>query len=480
MKILIATILLICSAGVNAYNQESDLRIKFKSSQVLGLYEFVMGISGKAYTSQTLVEIFQSSEFNNADAGKYLQDFSELNLGYSYDLESKSRYRHSAVQIRDLFIMAGARSKNIDDFAERTFGLLSNKDHKTLIEALRYFETAYLDLIWEPSQPFLKKNLVDITKRAAQLDMATKFRQVSDMYEADWNYDIPFEVYVSPIPKTSGHTMATPQGNVLSMLILDGQDLESQLSIIFHELVHILFDNQSLDLQLSLESWFMQSNSSYKAKAYQIFDEAMATAIGNGWFFKYVIGKLDEQDWYYTPYVNQQAKSIYQLVENKLRTTGKLDAEFVEKFINKYQQNFPGSHLEVENFLANTTFLCEQNGCPQAQIANVFFKHLKFLRSFNTIEPMASEEKQNELRDSINTQIAVVNNHEQLKALSHLFPWTAELDTAGKKESLLTNLSKEGVVQLVFYIEDMQRFEAATLKLLSLVKISDKPAIVAI
>ena len=437
-----------------------------------------MGISGKAYTSQTLVEIFQGSEFNNAEAGELLQDFSQLNLGYSYELASQSKYRHKAIQIRDLLVMSGARSKNIDDFSERTFGLLPNKDHKQLIDALKYFEKAYSVLIWNPSQAFLKKNLVDITKRAAQLDMATKFQQVSNLYEAEWNYAIPFEIYISPIPKTSGHKMATPQGNVLSMLILDGQDLESQLSIIFHELVHILYDNQSPDLQLSLENWFMQSASSYKAKAYQIFDEAMATAIGNGWFFKYVIGKLDDQDWYYTPYVNQQAKSIYKLVENKLSTAGKLDAKFVEQFINQYQANFPGSHLEVENFLANTTFLCEQGRCPQEQIANVFFKHLKFLRSFNTIEPMSSEEKQKELSESINTQIAVVNNREQLKALSHLFPWTTELNSQGKQAFLLTNLSDEGVVQLVYFIKDMQFFEAATLKLLSLRKISDTPAII--
>ncbi|MCW9000254.1 MAG: hypothetical protein OQK04_16215, partial [Kangiellaceae bacterium] len=417
MKKITSVLLLFLSFGIYAEKQ-GNLAIEFKSNRVLGLYEFVMGISGKGYTSQTLVEIFQDSEFNDAEARKRLQLLSELNLGYSYELKSKAKYRHNSIQIRDIFVMAGARSKDLNDFSERTFGLLPNNDHKELIDALRYFEAAYLELIWEPSQKFLNKNLSDITKKATQLDMATKFKQVSDLYAAEWNFDISFEVYISPIPRSSGHSMATPQGNVLSMLVLDGQDLESQLSIVFHELVHILFINQNPDLQQSIEKWFLQSASSYKAKAYQIFDEAMATAIGNGWFYKYVFGKLDEQDWYYTPYVNRQAKSIYKLVENKLQTKGQLDAKFIEQFIGKYQHNFPGSHLEVENFLANTTFLCEQNSCPQEQIANVFFKHLKFLRSFNTIEPISSEEKQKEMSDSINTQIAVVNNRDQLKALS--------------------------------------------------------------
>ena len=57
-----------------------------------------------------------------------------------------------------------------------------------------------------------------------------------------------------------------------------------RFGVIFHELCHSLFKAQPMALQKELDSWFLSLRTPHAIFAYRYYNEALATALGNGWF----------------------------------------------------------------------------------------------------------------------------------------------------------------------------------------------------
>ncbi|WP_196138660.1 hypothetical protein [Aliikangiella sp. G2MR2-5] len=473
---------LICFSS-NGYSFEKELKkvkVNFYASETLSLYEFVLGLGGKGYSSQTLTEKFYASSFASDEAQKQLSRLNSVNLSYDYHFNSAVKHRYNARQVREIMTMIAARSDSLDDFQRRSFGIISTKDHKVLFEVLSYFSPIYHELFWQPSQSFLQKNIKALTSRAEEIQFEYYFNKVVNFYRSDWDKNIPFEVYLTPIPFQSGHSLATPQGNLLSVSFLQGQTADSQLSIVFHELAHVLYVNQSAKVQSELEDAFVGSDSLNKNMAYQLFDEAVATAIGNGWFYQKINGELDKSSWYHEPTIEKQARAIYSQVEKSLAHDKKLDNDFIAEYVATYEKNFPSSFRQVKHILANTKFLCDADKCPEDAIANVFFSKLPLLRSFSTSSPLASAEKQEEVLDSISTQIFLVNDIAQLKVLIQRLSWIKKLEPDLKANQILTNINENGVAQIILWKSNIENFADAVELLLSLGQIEEMPKLLQI
>ncbi|WP_254050305.1 hypothetical protein [Myroides sp. N17-2] len=74
---------------------------------------------------------------------------------------------------------------------------------------------------------------------------------------------------------------------------------------------HVLFNEQTPEFQQQIDQWFEENTYLYKQYAYNFFDEALATAIGNGWVHKNISGSLLTTDWYNNEYINEFAKELY-------------------------------------------------------------------------------------------------------------------------------------------------------------------------
>ena len=76
------------------------------------------------------------------------------------------------------------------------------------------------------------------------------FEKFKSFYGSSWDKTIPFNLTVYPILGNRGQTTATPHANSLEMGILTQEDDNfTLLSVGMHEMCHVLYDEQSLQMQ---------------------------------------------------------------------------------------------------------------------------------------------------------------------------------------------------------------------------------------
>ncbi len=462
LKLVVVTFLISAVISINAKTKElSTLNsmpdVEFVSNPMHGLYNFVQGIAGgPGGTSRSLTEIFEQSEYNNKQYKDQIERFRQVNLSYNYAFSEEVPHRHNKRQITQLLVMASSQATTIDDFAQRIMGLLTNADLMVVIETLKAYEPIYQELVWKPAQERFKKDLVKLNQRAKEVGFASKFIKASNFYNANWKADLPFKVYLAPIPAESGFTTATPQGNIISYISTYIQDPDGVLAVVFHELAHLLYANQPIEFQDKMEKAFLEHDSYHKAHAYQLLNESLATAIGNGWFYKESKGQLDERDWYHFRFINQQAKSIYPLVESYLKEGKTIDNDFVEKYIQQYAENFPEGYLEPDNFLTNVSFLADKEFKEHNKLFQIFFQHQQTVRSLHLQTPFFDDEAMSKFNGAINAKVILITEEhlENFEKFADYYPGLKQVDLPAG-EYVLHSLLPDGTMLMIVSISNL-------------------------
>jgi hypothetical protein len=65
-------------------------------------------------------------------------------------------------------------------------------------------------------------------------------------------------------------------------------------------------------------------------------NEVLATALGNGYVYEQLDGKIDDGDWYNRKYISLMAKQIYPLVTEYINEK-KIDRSFIDNYIKQYE-----------------------------------------------------------------------------------------------------------------------------------------------
>lgn len=328
--------------------------VEFTFTKPHSLLNFVETLLERPGGSQTIKSIFRESKYNTAQARLQLDKLSKLKTDYSYRFDGYPTSRYMVRNTWDLMSIGAARSQTLYEFKLNTIGLLPNSEHHELFETLLYFETIYSDLIWNDNLSKLAAYCTQLNDFAQNRNIDALFQKLSGFYGSSWDLDVPFKVCLYPIPGKTGNSTATPKGNIVTCgILLDDFDYPNVLGVVFHELCHILYREQSPELQNELESWFISSTTQSKLLAYQLIDESMATALGNGWIYECITGKLDTSDWYNDYYINRYAKSTYLTIKDQVNTGKSIDKQLINNLVSIYDQAFPDAIFEFNNLFAN-------------------------------------------------------------------------------------------------------------------------------
>lgn len=454
--------------SLNAETQQTTTEIampdiEFSSNPIHGLFNFVQGIAGgPGGTSRSLTDIFNSSDYNNAEYQAIIDTYRQVNLSYDYAFSEEVRHRHNKRQVIELLIMASTQAKDVDDFAQRIMGILTNADLMTIVHTLKAFEPVYRELVWEPAQERFQTDLAKLTVRAKEVDFASKFQQASTFYNANWKADLPFKVIVAPIPVREGFTTATPQGNVISLITTYFDDPDEMLAIVFHELAHLLYANQPIEFQANLEKNFLEHDSFHKAYGYQLLNESLATAIGNGWFYKETKGQLDTRDWYHSPFINQQGQSIYPLLAEYLEQGKAIDENFVGKYLKQYAKNFPSGYLDPNSFLSNVSFLATEGFKDHNKLFQMFFEQQSSVRSLGVHTPFFEKESMDKFNSGIDTKMIIIteDNEKTLSEFKKHYAWLKQV-TLPRGEFVLHHLNPDGTMLIIVSLDKLDNFGSA-------------------
>jgi len=98
-----------------------------------------------------------------------------------------------------------------------------------------------------------------------------------------------------------------------------------------------------------LEADFKQNPSKSSIYAYLLLNEVLATALGNGYVFENLNGKLDTTEWYNWQYINLMAKQIYPTVLEYIKQKKPIDKKFIDTYIKLYEQNYPNWINELDH-----------------------------------------------------------------------------------------------------------------------------------
>lgn len=269
------------------------------------------------------------------------------------------------ISLNDNIRVAGLRAKTADDFLNGASLLMMPADVTRLKESFRYFVPKF-HAWWQreaatKGQAFVKR-LEALLKSDGTRKQIASFRKFysPDLPEGS---DVYFSlVYRPDLVKspTSGQQM----GSLGLIEFLPNEKPEKRLDVVVHEFCHFLYGARSEAANQVLQKRFVDSNDPAAKPAFNLLNEGMATALGNG-----VLGRdfADPKTWpaflakpnslYNNPNIDRAGKKLLQLMDAWL-PLGKTmdDPTFVPTYIAAMKNAF-GPELTKPSLFLNEAFI---------------------------------------------------------------------------------------------------------------------------
>lgn len=446
-------------------------RLEYRTSKILGLYDFMRAVSGGRRGSEILLEAFRNSRFDTPEKRKLIEEFRlirERHFDHDFQFHGYPAHRgEMSWDVDQFFDLQSAKSADIDDFAGRTAQVLPASEHRRMFSILRAFLPAYEELVWNPNQEKLGLYLTKLKSVGERADVQGLFEKAVRFYGGTWPDDVPLVIYLGPIPSDRGHTTATMiADSALVEALLGEKDFPGRFGVVFHEICHGVFESQPLDLQREMDSWFKSADSSkYGDYAYKLINEALATALGNGLAFRAITGAEDRAPWYDNPEIDEFARSIYPRVAEYFDAGKTMDRDFVLHAVEQYKKRFPEAPFSYDKFMEEVVLITDgvvMKSGPARAILKKFFR----VRSLASMSPLAKPETIAEMKAAPGEALLILivspQERSQLRALEEavagLRRWSRDLPGPG--QWVFTGFDADRRPVLVFQVDDPPAFEA--------------------
>ena len=332
-----------------AFGQKAVFKIKY--SEQLAVFVFLQNLAENSPENVFKTE-FQKSKYYTEKYKSTASKFDLLNIYYSFPFDDYPYGLKKSMQTEDIVKKNLIETDNLKDFKIRSIGFIPNKQLNDLAASILEFTPIYNELIYNPNKEKFEKQLVEITKYAKEHDMEKYFQTGLTFYNSSWDTSIPFEIAFYPLPNSKGFTAQAFCNNFISAVQTDLDSYKDLFSVMLHETYHIIYDEQSLEVKKDIDSYFKQNKSKCSNYAYQLMNEVLATALGNGYVYEQLDGKIDDGDWYNRKYISLMAKQIYPMITEYINQKKPIDKSFIDNYINLYEKNYPNWINDLDNIMA--------------------------------------------------------------------------------------------------------------------------------
>ena len=347
MKHLLST-LIYTSIALSTFAQQPRFEVKF--SEPLAVYVFVQNLSDN-YPDNPFKTEFIKSTYYQKKYKDLITQFDSINLSYTYQFEDFPFFSKMPGRVDRLIKKNLIECSSLEDFKIRSTGLIPNSDLLKLASILADFLPIYQQLIYDENKDKFESQLKSFSDYIKVKDVPGYFRMGLKFYNAAWDNSIPFKIAFYPLPNSKGFTAEAFDNYAVSAIQTDLKNYDVLLSVMLHEVFHIIYDEQSLTVKRNLTGWFKNNPSPVSNYAYLLMNEALATVLGNGYVYAELNGEIDTTNWYNQKYINLMAKKIYPLVNQYILANKPMDRDFVNEYINIYERNFPNWTKELTNLM---------------------------------------------------------------------------------------------------------------------------------
>lgn len=407
-------LLVLLSAVIGTQAQEPAFHIKF--SEPLAVFEFVNDLSADA-PDNPFKKAFDSSAFDRDKYKTLLAAFDTLNIDYSYEYTRYPYAQKIGGSTASLLEKTLIGSPTINDFKLSAIGIIPNVDLFKLCTILTEFTPVYEQLIYRPNKRRFDDQLSELGHLLTVKNIPAYWQAGLIFYHSSWDSSIPFTISLYPLPGSKHFTATAMYDDAISALPTGLKDYNKLLSVMLHETFHILYDEQSLLFKKDIQKWFTGNPSKSSRYAYLLMNEALATALGNGYVYGQLSGAEDTAAWYHRKYINLMAKKIYPLVKSYILQKRAMDKAFVDQYIQMYDDNFAGWLLDVNNIMTDRYVLSDNP--DDFTVIDRKFPY----RSMSDYENGISEGAIGKMKQAPITKIIIVskNNKEQLGLIKRGF-----------------------------------------------------------
>lgn len=418
MRILIG--LLFFSLAAHA-----DISVEYRISPIHGLIKFVYSAADFPHQSENLKELLQRSSYNTPEIQKAIETIKALKPSLFRGIEFHSQPfddRADGMEVSQFITEQGIYATSIQDLGERIGGMMPLSDHARFLAALKVIEPVYKKLVWDKSISQLRSRKKDFEKIAKKADLTQMFNRAREFYHADWPAGADFIVGLFPIVfikdfknQSTGSSFGAVEE--YGVMIDSDEDSVGGFGVIFHELSHSLYSAQPAEIMEKLNGYFTNNPSPYQLQAHTWFNEAVATALGNGWAAERAKPKKPDERWYNNPTVQTYAKAIYPLTKSYLEEGKSMDQTYIDSVIKIFSEVLPDSIYNYDGLLNRAILLSDQRLGSDTSLE---FRKSFFMQSLSASSPLISERVDNHIGDQSSTLIVMVSDKgfDQLKALA--------------------------------------------------------------
>jgi len=420
--------LLFLLISIKGFSQVVQFETKF--SEPFAVFQFMNSLSAKS-PDNVYKRLFNRSAFANKTYTDIIAQFDSLNLNYSYDFNDYPAGQKVGIDVPNLLSRNLILCDSIQDFKLRSIGLVPNEALIKLTDLLKTFTPVYAAVIYQPSKHKFEEQLQGISDLIKTSNINYYFTEALQFYNSSWDFSVPFVFCFYPLPNSRGFT-ATAVSNVAISAVADSLDnYKTLLSVMLHEVSHILYDERSLSLWNQLDGWFTSNPSRVSRYAYNLFNEAMATAVGNGFLAAQLNGKEDTtRRWYGFKYISMMAKAAYPVVKEYIVNRKPIDKEFVNRYINIFEERFSNWLSDPEYlFMGRTVFSDNDADFALFDRLYPFSPNHEYNREIS--EPLLKK-----LKSDHSTKMIIINkdNKEELELVKNYFEELTGWEYDAKKD----------------------------------------------
>lgn len=406
MKKIIILLLVLATSTSSVFAQQ-PVEFKLSCSEPYAVYDFITKISDN-YPDNELKSIFSNSKYNTEAFKKQIAEFEQLPIDYTYAFTQYPSPLKTGLMSRDMLERNLAISQTIADFRNKSLGLIPNEYLSVFSETLENFLPIYRELVFEPNKTAFEVQKNNLQNYIKNNQFSNFFQTGLTFYNTNWNKNIPFELNLLP-SLDKGNLGARAFINVaVCEAPLDLKDHVSFFSVAMHEIYHIVYDNQSLQMKENIQKWFNETKSPNSQYALLLMNEVLATALGNGYVIEQINKKADDGEWYANKYVSEMAKAIYPVLKKYIEDKKPMDEAFVKAYVNTYDTQFPQWNNELLHLFAYRYIVADT---PSDW--TYFRRNFRKYSNNRMGAPVSATEVEKTMAMPITKVVVISQNHEQ-------------------------------------------------------------------
>lgn len=400
----------------NLIFSQNTPEIKIKYSKLLATYDFVKQLSDN-YPDSKYKQVFKTSKFNTKHYIDLINQLDTLNIYESYSFQGYPVGQKQQVMTTSLIERNLINSNSITEFKKETFGIIPNSALLPFSNIIAEFEPIYNQLVYQANEKEFEIQLTELKNYVKKANLTFFFEKGLAFYNTEWDKSIPIDIAIIPSIKEEGFTASAFLNIAISEVPLNFKENDILFSVLMHEIYHSVYNEQSLEVKQKIEKWFNSNPSKNSQYAYLLLNEALATALGNGYVFEQLNGVLDTEDWYFNKYINLMAKEIYPLVKEYLDNNKPIDKKFVDEYIGIYDRKFSGWQNELDNLLVNRYIITDN-----PNDFNYFRKNYRYSSVYLSEVPLTQIALERMKKTPITKIIIVSSDHQnKLRLIKNTF-----------------------------------------------------------